>query len=84
MWRFPRAWRRFTAFFVLGALIAAAILSGGGVALANHNFAAVPNSAGYHDLVDFLVQNGITSGGGPNQFCPSNAAALNMPGDVGA
>ena len=73
MWRCARVSRPVTAFFVLGALIIAMVLSGPGGALANHNFSDVPTSAGYHDFVDFLVQNGITSGCGPNQFCPSNA-----------
>ena len=74
MWRLVRAWRRSTALLVVhGALVAAAVFSGGGVALANHNFADVPNSAFYHDFVDFLVQNGITGGCGGGQYCGEDA-----------
>ena len=63
MWPLIRAWRRSTVLLVIpGALLAAVVLSGPGVALANHNFSDVPNSAFYHDFVDFLVQNGITGG----------------------
>lgn len=57
-----RVCRRSAWFLVLGALIAAAVLSGGGVAVADHNFSDVPDSAFYHDFVDFLVNNGITGG----------------------
>ena len=67
------AWRRSTALLFSCALIAAVVVAGGGVAVANHNFTDVPSSAGYHDFVDFLVQNGITSGCGSGLFCPANA-----------
>jgi hypothetical protein len=36
---------------------------------ASHNFSDVPDSAFYHDFVDFLVDNGITSGCGPGLYC---------------
>jgi hypothetical protein len=62
-----------TAFLVLGALAAAAVLSGPGVALASHQFADVPNSAFYHDFVDFLARNGLTGGCGGGQFCGEDA-----------
>jgi hypothetical protein len=68
-----RSWRRSTVLLVASGLVAAAVFAGRSVALANHNFSDVPNSAGYHDFVDFLVQNGITSGCGSGVFCPNNA-----------
>jgi hypothetical protein len=73
MWQRIRVWRLCAALLVLGALLAAAFLSGRGVALASHNFADVPNSAFYHDFVDFLVQNGITSGCGGGLYCGEDA-----------
>lgn len=73
MRRLIRAWRRSAVVLVLGALIAAVVLSGPGVAWANHNFSDVPNSAFYHDFVDFLVQNGITVGCGGGQYCGEDA-----------
>ena len=57
---------------VLGVLIAVAGICVPAVALANHNFSDVPTSAGYHNFVDFLVQNGITTGCGSGLFCPGN------------
>jgi hypothetical protein len=57
----------------VGVLIVALHHLAGGVALANHNCSDVPTSAGYHDFVDFLVENGITSGCGSGLFCPGNA-----------
>jgi hypothetical protein len=36
---------------------------------ASHNFGDVPDSAFYHAFVQFLVDNGITSGCGPGLFC---------------
>ena len=62
-------WRRSAALLILGVLIAAAVLSGRGVALASHNFSDVPDSVVYHDFVDFLAQNGITAGCGGGQYC---------------
>src|SRR5262245_48278297 len=74
MWRLVWVWRRsITLRLVHGALIAAAVFSGGGMALGNHNFTDVPTSASYHDFVDFLVDNGITSGCGSGLYCPGNA-----------
>jgi len=73
MWQRVRVQRLFTTLLVFGALIAAAVCSGRGVALANHNFSDVPNSVFYHDFVDFLVQNGITGGCGGGQYCGEDA-----------
>ena len=73
MWQRIRVWRLCAALLVLGALLAAAFLSGRGVALASHNFADVPNSAFYHDFVDFLVQNGLTGGCGGGLYCGEDA-----------
>src|SRR5262245_7173324 len=44
-------------------------------ARASHNFSDVPDSAFYHDYVDFLVNNGITSGCqvSPPLYCPEQA-----------
>src|SRR5215475_14266330 len=64
----PRVW----GLSIKVAFIAAMLLVHHGAALANHNFSDVPTSAGYHDFVDFLVQNGITSGCGTGLFCPNN------------
>src|SRR5262245_1997369 len=36
---------------------------------ASHNFGDVPDSAFYHAFVQFLVDNGITSGCAPGRFC---------------
>jgi hypothetical protein len=36
---------------------------------ASHNFSDVPDSAFFHDFVQFLVDNGITSGCGGGRFC---------------
>jgi sulfatase-modifying factor enzyme 1 len=75
MWRCIRVGRRSAVLLVLGGLIAAALLSGPGVALASHNFSDVPDSVFYHDFVDFLVQNGITSGCGGGQYCGEDAVS---------
>ena len=40
---------------------------------ASHNFSDVPDSAFYHDFVQFLVDNGITVGCGPGLFCGEQA-----------
>ena len=40
---------------------------------ADHQFVDVPSDAFYHDSVDFLVDNGITSGCAPGRFCPGDA-----------
>jgi hypothetical protein len=70
----PRRLRRLPIdVLVLSALIAAMGLCVPAVAVASHNFSDVPPGAGYHDFVDFLVQNGITSGCGAGVFCPNNA-----------
>ena len=69
MRRRVRVWRRSASLLVLGALIATAVLSGRGVALASHNFSDVPDSVFYHNFVDFLVQNGITGGCGGGLYC---------------
>jgi hypothetical protein len=42
-------------------------------ARASHNFSDVPDSAFYHDFVQFLVDNGITVGCGPHLFCGEQA-----------
>lgn len=63
--------RRSTAFLVLTAAVTVVLSQG--VALANHQFSDVPTSAGFHDFVDFLVDNGITTGCGPGLYCPGNA-----------
>jgi hypothetical protein len=39
------------------------------VAQASHNFGDVPDGVFYHAFVQFLVDNGITSGCAPGQFC---------------
>ena len=71
--------RRFLGQVVLVlAVMAAAFvgarlgLLGTRVAGASHNFNDVPPGAFYHDAVDFLVANGITSGCGAGLFCPEN------------
>ena len=68
-----RRWPLSTALLVVGVVIALSVPSGHRVALANHQFSDVPSSAAYHDFVDFLVDNGITSGCGPGLYCPGNA-----------
>ena len=69
----PRLRRLSIDVLVLSVLIAMAWVSVPAVALANHQFSDVPTSASYHDFVDFLVDNGITSGCGPGLFCPGNS-----------
>jgi hypothetical protein len=46
-------------------------------AQASHNFADVPDSAFYHNQVDFLVDNQITSGCQvtPPLYCPEQPVA---------
>ena len=56
----------------LGVLIAVAGLCVPAVALANHQFSDVPTGASYHDFVDFLVDNGITTGCGAGTYCPGS------------
>src|SRR5262245_20557129 len=73
MWRRLRIGRRFAALLVHSVLAATAVLSGGGVARASHNFSDVADSAFYHNFVDFLVQNGITGGCGPGLYCGEDA-----------
>jgi hypothetical protein len=63
---------RWSLLAVLGlaGLVAAAVLLGQGrIARASHGFSDVPDSAFYHDFVDFLAANGITSGCGGGRFC---------------
>jgi hypothetical protein len=67
-----RVERLSTVLLGVGVLIVA-LHVGGRVALANHQFSDVPTSAGYHDFVDFLVDNGLTSGCGIGLFCPGSA-----------
>ena len=40
---------------------------------ASHNLSDVPDSAFYHDFVQFLVDHGITVGCGPGLFCGEQA-----------
>jgi S-layer homology domain len=40
---------------------------------ASHNFGDVPDSAFFHDFVDFLVDHNLTAGCGAGQFCPNQA-----------
>jgi hypothetical protein len=40
---------------------------------ASHNFSDVPDSAFFHDFVQFLVDNGITVGCAPGLFCGEQA-----------
>src|ERR1700675_2035997 len=75
MWRRIHIWRLSAALLVLGVLIAAAFISGRGVALASHNFPDVPNSAFYHDFVDFLVQSGLTGACGGGLYCGEDAVS---------
>jgi hypothetical protein len=69
-------WRRLVAR--LGFLVAVFVAAYLGATLgwlgtrevrASHNFADVPDSAFYHAFVQFLVDNGITSGCAPGLFC---------------
>jgi hypothetical protein len=67
-WLFPRAW-----CFVLWVVTTTAWLAIP-FARASHQFQDVPDTAGYHDAVDFLVEAGITSGCSTNPplYCPSS------------
>src|SRR5262245_7451678 len=58
--------------FASGYLGARLGILGTPVADASHEFADVPDSAFYHDYVDFLVTNGITRGCQvtPPRYCP--------------
>src|SRR5262245_50153109 len=72
-WR--RLWSRVTlvvVVFVSGYLGARLGMLGTPAAQASHNFGAVPDSAFFHECVDFLVNNEITSGCqvAPPLFCP--------------
>src|SRR5262245_46198089 len=61
--------RRSTLFLVL---VVAALAFPLGV-LANHQFGDVPTAASYHDDVEALVDNGITTGCGGGNYCPNAA-----------
>jgi len=70
------SWRRLVgrllllvAVFVAGYLGATMGWLGTQEVGASHQFADVPDSAFYHNFVDFLVDNGITSGCGGGLFC---------------
>src|SRR5262245_49215474 len=61
--------RRFLGWVLLVLAVTAGAFVGAKLGLldtsavgASHNFSDVPDSAFFHDFVDFLVQNGITSG----------------------
>ena len=49
---------------------------------ASHNFSDVPDSAFYHDFVQFLVDNGITAGCAPGLFCGEQAVTRGQTGGV--
>ena len=68
--------RRFLGQLVLVLAVTAGAFVGAKLGLlgtrevgASHNFSDVPDSAFYHAFVQFLVDNGITSGCGNGQFC---------------
>jgi hypothetical protein len=68
--------RKFLGQLVLVLAVMAAAFVGAKLGLvgtrevgASHNFNDVPPGAFYHDFVQFLVDNGITAGCGPGQFC---------------
>jgi len=73
MWQLAGVRRLSGALLVFGVFMAAVLVSGRGTALASHQFTDVPDSAGYHDFVDFLVDNGLTSGCGAGVYCGGNA-----------
>jgi len=62
---------------VLVALVVAGVGAGligdERVASASHNFSDVPDDRFYHDAVDFMVNNGLTSGCGGGQYCGDDA-----------
>ena len=58
---------------VVGLLALTLVGVGVGVTRASHNFPDVPDSAFYHDFVQFLVDNGITTGCGGGNYCGDDA-----------
>jgi S-layer homology domain len=72
--------RRFLGQLVLVLVVMAAAFVGAKLGMlgtrevgASHNFSDVPDSAFYHDFVQFLVDNGITAGCAPSLFCGEQA-----------
>ena len=72
--------RRFLGQLVLVLSVLAAAFVGAKLGMvgtrevgASHNFNDVPPGAFYHDFVQFLADNGITSGCGPGLFCEEPA-----------
>jgi hypothetical protein len=72
--------RRFLGQLVFVVAVMAAAFVGGKLGListpdarASHDFSDVPDDAFYHDFVQFLVDNGITAGCGPDLFCGAQA-----------
>ena len=68
--------RRFLGHVVLVLVVMTAAFAGARLGLlgtrevgASHNFNDVPPGVFYHDFVQFLVDNGITSGCGGGRFC---------------
>jgi len=63
-----------SGWLIVTAVFAATVLAPASMALANHNFSDVADSAFYHDAVDFLVVNGITGGCNvtPPLYCPDD------------
>ena len=68
----PRRGRRIAAA-VVGAFVAGALSAGGGAVWAAHQFPDVPPTSPFHGDVDWLVDNGITSGYGDGTFKPTKA-----------
>jgi hypothetical protein len=74
------AWRQLVGWLLLvlvvftsGFLGARLGMVSAPVAQASHNFSDVPDNAFYHAFVQFLVDNGITSGCGGGLFCGEEA-----------
>ncbi len=59
-----RRWRR------VSIVATELLLIGAFIVLASHQFSDVPDTAPYHDPVEWMVNRGITGGCAPGQYCP--------------
>jgi hypothetical protein len=62
-----RAWAKYALVAVVTAMVIAPT-----AAIAGHNFSDVPSTHTFHGDIEWMLDNGITSGCGPAIYCPDS------------